>query len=98
MITAITTLMPLLCAAPQERAPAPVLGLFGGTRKIESLATQVERQVESQRTRKGTQAFFLGGRQEEEEEDDPRAAQQKERAEAQARCGAMALYWVVKRM
>jgi hypothetical protein len=42
--------------AVQERAPAPVLGLFGGgTRKVESIATQVERQVESQRTRKGTQ-------------------------------------------
>jgi hypothetical protein len=42
--------------AVQERAPAPVLGLFGGgTRKVESFATQVERQVESQRTRKGTQ-------------------------------------------
>lgn len=41
----------------QERAASPVLNLFGGggTRKVESLATQVERQVESQRTRRGTQ-------------------------------------------
>jgi hypothetical protein len=45
-----------VCVCAQERAPAPVLGLFGGgTRKVESFATQVERQVESQRTRKGTQ-------------------------------------------
>lgn len=33
-----------------------MLSLFGGgTRKIEGLATQVERSVEAQRTRKGTQ-------------------------------------------
>jgi hypothetical protein len=37
-----------------------MLGLFGGgTRKVESIATQVERQVESQRTRKGTQVGTL---------------------------------------
>lgn len=44
-------------AVLQERAASPVLNLFGGggTRKVESLATQVERQVESQRTRRGTQ-------------------------------------------
>lgn len=77
----------------EERAASPVLGLFGGgTRKVESFATQVERQVEQQRTRKGTQAFFLGGRsrdaeeeEEEEERDDPRAARERERAAAQAR-------------
>lgn len=56
-----------VCAA-QERAASPVLGLFGGgTRKVESFATQVERQVEQQRTRKGTQ---VGG-------DAARAAQQR---------------------
>eukprot|EP00878_Enallax_costatus_P039960 GHUV01045908.1.p1 GENE.GHUV01045908.1~~GHUV01045908.1.p1 ORF type:complete len:183 (-),score=52.45 GHUV01045908.1:61-609(-) len=46
---------------PEEERPAtPVLNLFGGTRRVESLATQVERQVESQRTRKGTQVGTLG--------------------------------------
>lgn len=73
----------------EERSGSPVLNLFGGgTRRVESLATQVERQVESQRTRKGTQAFFIGGRgreEQEEEQEDPRAAKQRERAEAQAR-------------
>eukprot|EP00775_Hariotina_reticulata_P005046 gene5046-5287_t len=76
----------------EERPASPVLSLFGGgTRKIEGLATQVERSVEAQRTRKGTQPFVVGerGRQQEAPAEDPRFAKQqereRERVEAQAR-------------
>lgn len=49
---------------------------------------QAERRVQEQRTRKGTQPFFIGGRgrdaEDEEEQEDPRAARARAQAQAQA--------------
>jgi Skp family chaperone for outer membrane proteins len=49
---------------------------------------QAERRVQEQRTRKGTQPFFIGGRsrdaEEEEEQEDPRAARARAQAERRA--------------
>jgi hypothetical protein len=54
------------------------------------LSCQAERRVQEQRTRKGTQPFFIGGRsrdaqeEEEEEQEDPRAARARAQAERRA--------------
>lgn len=56
-----------------------------------ALCLQAERRVQEQRTRKGTQPFFIGGggrsrddEEEEEEREDPRAARARAQAERRA--------------